>query len=259
MTGQHRNPDPPPRARWLPWGIGAVIAVLVPSAIAMYVGDALSVTAGEPTPAPTMPTRTTAPAVSFHAPAFPTPDIPSIGAEGHWTPPVETTQATTTAAKPSERRSAPREVAPGSTDTPRNAPRASEPVSAPPPVAAAEPIPEPPTEPQQQPNITSGLLTLVNPARTEAGCLPLTEDPELNDYARNWSATQAAAGTMSHSGGPYAENVAYGYETAAAVFEGWMTSPGHRNNVLECSWTRHGIGAATSSDGRIYWTQVFST
>lgn len=64
---------------------------------------------------------------------------------------------------------------------------------------------------------------------------------------------------MTHSGGPYAENVAVGYQTAADVFDGWMSSAGHRANVLTCEWTRHGIGAAVSDDGRTYWTQVFGT
>ena len=258
MTGQHRNPDPPPRARWLHWGIGVGIAVLIPSAIAMYVGDALSVTAGEPDGPTTAATRTTAPVASFTPPRFPPPNIPTIGAEGHWTPPADATAATTTAASTPERRSAPRTVAPRYTETPKPTPEVVAPTlaAATPPAPAPAPV-EP--EPQQQDGITDGLLALVNPARTEAGCLPLTDDPALTAYAAYWSTTQAAAGDMSHSGGPYAENVAYGYETAAAVFDGWMGSTGHRANILECSWQRHGIGAATGSDGRIYWTQVFAT
>lgn len=259
MTGQHRNPDPPPRARWLHWAIGAGIAVLVPaSLVAMRVGDALSVTAGEPAEPTTAATRTTAPVASFTPPVFAPPNIPTIGAEGHWTPPADATPARTTVASTPERRSAPRTVAPRYTETPKPTPEVVAPTlaAATPPAPAPAPV-EP--EPQQQDGITDGLLALVNTARTEAGCLPLTEDPGMTAFAAVWSAEQAAAGHMSHSSGPYAENVAYGYETAAAVFEGWMTSPGHRNNVLECSWTRHGIGAATGSDGRIYWTEVFST
>lgn len=106
--------------------------------------------------------------------------------------------------------------------------------------------------------ITAGVTDLVNAARAEAGCLPIADAPELTDYAQQWAQTQAADRAMSHSSGPYAENVAMGYETAADVMAAWMDSSGHRANITECAWTRHGIGAATV-DGRTYWTQVFST
>lgn len=257
MTGQHRDLEHAPRP-WARWFIAGGIAVLVPaSLIAMRVGDALSVEPDQtPTTAPTsVPARTTAPAVSFSPPTFAPPNIPSIGAEGHWTPPGETTAATATAIAAPERRSAPRTVAPRHPVPETPIPEPVAPTEVPP---VSEPAPVEP-EPQPQPDVSAGLLALVNTARTEAGCLPLTEDPTLTAFAADWSATQAAAGTMSHSGGPYAENVAYGYETAAAVFDGWMNSPGHRANILECTWKRHGIGAETGSDGRIYWTQVFST
>lgn len=37
----------------------------------------------------------------------------------------------------------------------------------------------------------------------------------------------------------------------------WMSSPGHRENILDSQWTESGIGAAFSRDGTFYLTQVF--
>ncbi len=53
------------------------------------------------------------------------------------------------------------------------------------------------------------------------------------------------------------ENIAVGYPTAAAVMKGWMNSSGHRKNILNKSFTRIGLGLATSEDGAKYWVQDF--
>lgn len=53
---------------------------------------------------------------------------------------------------------------------------------------------------------------------------------------------------------PGAENIARGHRSAEAVMQGWMESPGHRENILNCSLTTMGVGVDT--DGW-YWTQVF--
>jgi uncharacterized protein YkwD len=37
----------------------------------------------------------------------------------------------------------------------------------------------------------------------------------------------------------------------------WMTSPGHRQNILNRGWTESAIGVATAPDGSVYFTQVF--
>jgi uncharacterized protein YkwD len=37
----------------------------------------------------------------------------------------------------------------------------------------------------------------------------------------------------------------------------WMTSPGHRSNILDPYWKESGIGAAFAPDGSFYLTQVF--
>lgn len=64
-----------------------------------------------------------------------------------------------------------------------------------------------------------------------------------------------------YSGRGWGENIAQGYGSAQAVVDGWMNSPGHRANILNCDFNELGVGYAEgSSRGNvpgIYWTQVF--
>ena len=101
----------------------------------------------------------------------------------------------------------------------------------------------------------------------------MTMNPVLTWAAQAHSADWAAHGTMSHTGSDgsspgdrltragylwsaYGENVAYGYATAEQVMAGWMASPGHRANILTCSFKEIGVGFAQPGS---YWTQDFGT
>ena len=53
------------------------------------------------------------------------------------------------------------------------------------------------------------------------------------------------------------ENVAEGYPSAAAVVAGWMTSPGHRANIVSTHFTEMGAGVATAKNGHRFYAQVF--
>ena len=53
-----------------------------------------------------------------------------------------------------------------------------------------------------------------------------------------------------------AENVAYGSRTAKDVVNGWLSSPGHRQNI-EGDFNLTGIGVARNSRGEFYFTQLF--
>ncbi|HEY7728030.1 MAG TPA: CAP domain-containing protein, partial [Candidatus Eisenbacteria bacterium] len=59
----------------------------------------------------------------------------------------------------------------------------------------------------------------------------------------------AAAGISYSAAG---ENIAYGYPTGSAVLAAWLGSPGHRANIENPSFTRHGVGLVGT-----YWTHVF--
>lgn len=63
-----------------------------------------------------------------------------------------------------------------------------------------------------------------------------------------WDRMHAAGITFSAGG----ENIAYGYPTAAAVFAGWMSSPGHKANIENPNFTQHGVGLVGT-----YWTHDF--
>ncbi len=55
------------------------------------------------------------------------------------------------------------------------------------------------------------------------------------------------------------ENVAEGYSDPDAVVNGWMKSPGHRENIVSSHYLEMGAGMAVGSNGRKYWAQVFAT
>lgn len=53
-----------------------------------------------------------------------------------------------------------------------------------------------------------------------------------------------------------AENVAYNYKTAKSVVDGWISSRGHRKNILG-KYNLTGIGLAQDKQGKYYYTQIF--
>lgn len=120
------------------------------------------------------------------------------------------------------------------------------------------------------------VLDLVNLERSKAGCNPVEGEPHLQDAAYlhskdmadnnyfshtglNGSRFSARAKAAGYKGFPAAENIAAGYQSANAVMASWMSSPGHRSNILNCSHTHIGIGQADNSNSKYkrYWTQVF--
>ncbi|MET3429242.1 uncharacterized protein YkwD [Actinoplanes tereljensis] len=122
-------------------------------------------------------------------------------------------------------------------------------------------------------NLQNGINTLINAERASHGCKPLTVDGHLLTAARAHSAYMAQTGSFSHTGRgsstfdyriktagyskPSAENIAYGYRSAAEVVKGWMNSPGHRANILNCKSARVGVGAVYAANGTPYYTQDF--
>ncbi|UUU23544.1 CAP domain-containing protein [Streptomyces sp. DSM 40750] len=120
---------------------------------------------------------------------------------------------------------------------------------------------------------TDRVLALVNSERQKAGCAPVTENSKLTKAAQNHSQDMADHQNMSHTGSDgssmtdrlarvgYAyrsagENVAAGYGTPESVMDGWMNSPGHKANILNCGFKEIGIGLAQPGN---YWTQNFGS
>ena len=55
------------------------------------------------------------------------------------------------------------------------------------------------------------------------------------------------------------ENIAAGQRSAKEVMEGWMSSSGHKKNILSGNFKKIGVGLYKSTNGYgYYWVQVFS-
>jgi uncharacterized protein YkwD len=114
------------------------------------------------------------------------------------------------------------------------------------------------------------VVKLTNKARVAKGCDPLKVSTRLTTAAQKHAADMDAKDYFSHTSingrtwvqrikatgwkKPAGENIAYGYESGAAVHKGWMNSPGHKRNILDCSFNYIGVGYSASGD---YWVQDF--
>jgi uncharacterized protein YkwD len=103
------------------------------------------------------------------------------------------------------------------------------------------------------------VLALTNQERAKQGCGALRMNSALSKAAEAHAADMVDKHYFAHDsldgrspfdrmkaagfkGGAMAENIAVGYSSAAAVVKGWMNSPGHRQNILNCTYTMIGIG-----------------
>ncbi|MFJ6723029.1 CAP domain-containing protein, partial [Streptomyces sp. NPDC091259] len=117
------------------------------------------------------------------------------------------------------------------------------------------------------------VIALVNKERAAAGCGPLKEDPQLRNAAQGHSDDMARRDYFEHTdpdgGDPgtrttaagyrwstYGENIAKGQQTPESVMNSWMNSPGHRANILNCSFKDIGVGVHQGPGGP-WWTQNF--
>lgn len=190
-----------------------------------------------------------------------TPDTATLPASP--TPSVEPTRSTTPSATPS----------PTTSHRPKPSPTRTAPKPAPPRPRPPRPTTAAPTTPAPTSPTESGqVIDLVNAERAKAGCGPVTENALLTRAAQGHSDDMAARDFFDHTNpdgdGPgervtatgyrwstYGENIAMGQRTPAEVMDSWMNSPGHRANILNCSFREIGIGL--HSAGGPYWTQVF--
>ena len=169
--------------------------------------------------------------------------------------------------------------APTATPTP-------EPTLTPAPTATSTPKPTPTPAPTEVPpftdeDYTTGSITaqeenaflLLNQDRAANGRSALELDPALCDLARLKSRDMYLNNYFSHTSPTYGSAAqmlsAYGYaftsvgeniahhatvEKAQAAF---MSSSGHRQNILGSQWTKVGIGVWEDSQGFVYVTQLF--
>jgi uncharacterized protein YkwD len=174
---------------------------------------------------------------------------------------------------------APAPAPPAAAPAPQPAP--PPPAPAPPPPAPAPPPPPPPAPPASSSgtrDVESRLLALADEARRAAGLTPLRAHDGLTSVARGWSEQLAATGASLAHNPDYASQVPGGWsavgenvawiddggtlspeEVARRMHQGWMDSPGHRENILRPGYTHLGVGVGHHPEHGWYLTQNFAT
>ncbi len=150
-----------------------------------------------------------------------------------------------------------------------------------------EETPPPQTEPVTEPSVSSPdhnvpsalefqdqVLELVNKERANAGLSPLSFTDALNSAANiraveiyqsfghtrpDGSSCFSIIGQFGIQAMTWGENIAAGMSTPQDAVRGWMESEGHRNNILNGSFTSMGVGYYKSEDAYgHYWVQIFT-
>ena len=113
--------------------------------------------------------------------------------------------------------------------------------------------------------LADAVVRQVNMERAKRGLGALRTSAELNraarvrayEITRKFSHTRPD-GSAWHtvSSAAYGENIAMGQRTADKVMAAWMTSSGHRANILRASYGSIGVCAVVSG-GVTYWVQLF--
>lgn len=122
------------------------------------------------------------------------------------------------------------------------------------------------------------IFNLINKERQKLGIKPLAWDDRLERLAREYSQQMADEDFFSHydldgksikdrirtlhirNWHKVGENLFKFSGTAdyrKYAIRGWMRSQGHRENLLDFTYTNTGVGIAVAEDGTIYITQVF--
>lgn len=135
-----------------------------------------------------------------------------------------------------------------------------------------------PQESYSATQIEDAILSQVNRVRSEHGLGALRMNPQLQQAARSHSEQMARQNFFSHvdpkgkdvvdriqSQGvtgfrSVGENIFVGQNLAnlvESVIQGWMTSPGHKRNLLSSEYREVGTGVAVSDKQKVYATQVY--
>ena len=114
---------------------------------------------------------------------------------------------------------------------------------------------------------TNEIIRQVNSERTRYGLNVLTVDSELSqaayiratEIARRFSHTRPDGSSWSTvARNAKGENIAMGYGYPDKVMAAWLTSSGHRRNILKSSYGSIGV-CAYNHNGIIYWVQLFGS
>jgi uncharacterized protein YkwD len=121
-----------------------------------------------------------------------------------------------------------------------------------------------------------GAAGMISAYRRRHGLPAVSTDARLMAMARRHARAMASRGRMSHdvggdfstrlrragySAGAAAENIAAGQRSWSEAFAGWVSSSGHRSNLLLRGATRVGYASASARAGsryRTYWAMVIA-
>ncbi|ACL23811.1 CAP domain-containing protein [Chloroflexus aggregans] len=138
-------------------------------------------------------------------------------------------------------------------------------------------IAAPPAPLAAQTDVRQQVIELTNQIRMAHALPPLKRNDNLQAAADWITQDNAGQNTLSHTDSLgrtigqrfpafgynnyslIAENLAAGYATPEVVVEEWMTSPGHRDNILRSGLCEIGAGYTYRSDSyyQRYWSQTF--
>jgi uncharacterized protein YkwD len=130
------------------------------------------------------------------------------------------------------------------------------------------PVQEKLIEQEKQEDFKQILLNLHNEIRKSKNIEELKIDEKLCEYAQKHTDLMARKNRLVHSSmndlmnvdsesKMVAENIAWGQSTEKEVVSDWMSSFGHRNNMLGKHYSKVGFGM-NNDKGRVYWCAVFS-
>lgn len=118
------------------------------------------------------------------------------------------------------------------------------------------------------------MMNLINRDRSANGLPALTADMELSRIARIKSRDMLDNGYFAHESPTwgYARDMlrTFGYEfrgageniarhaTVEKAQAAFLSSPGHRRNILSAVWEKVGVGIVTDRNGYAYVTQIFA-
>lgn len=100
------------------------------------------------------------------------------------------------------------------------------------------------------------IIELCNIERARRGLRVLVPDPQLLKNAQRKAEWMASTGRLEHGNPGCAENIAWNQANSDAVMRSWMSSRGHRRNILNSRHTSIGVGVANAGHGP-YWCQQF--
>lgn len=113
--------------------------------------------------------------------------------------------------------------------------------------------------------LAAQVIAEVNAERAQRGLTLLSEDSDLTaaacirarEIASVFSHTRPdGSSCFTVSEKAYGENIAKGYGTVDKVMAAWMSSEGHRANILRASYGSIGV-CCLQIDGVYYWVQLF--